>query len=186
MINRKIDVDIWKDKKMRKDISNLRVRYFWLFLLTCPLSTTCGIFKITFDEMSFYTDLDIDECKQYLMTLHDLNLIEYNTETEEIAIFNYPKYNIYGWTDQVSMLLTKELTAVHDQNLIRLMCKTMQRFIDTHQKEKFKCELIYRIMKLYETSLEEREPKKEKQKEIMPSWEEMITELGEGDRKNEL
>lgn len=178
MSNRKIDVDIWKDKKIKKDITSFRVRYLWFFLLTCPLSTTCGIFKLTFEEMAFYTDLDIDECKQYLMSLHDLNLLEYNPATEEIAIFNYPKYNIYGWTTQVENLLNKELSNVKDINLIKLMCDSLTNFIENHQSEYMKCKLMKKVLEVYESYIKKDEVEEEKPKEEeIPSWEDMLEKL---------
>ena len=45
--------------------------------------------------------LEIDEVKQYLMTLTDMKLLAFSPETSEVIIFNYPKFNIFGWNEYI-------------------------------------------------------------------------------------
>lgn len=117
MGNRVIDTNLWQDQKWRS-IKDLKIRYLWLYLLSCPNSFQIGIFYLPFDEMCLHTRLTEEEVKKYLTTLEELKLCKYSYETEEILIYNYVKYNINAWGKPVVDMLTKQVERVKNKSLL--------------------------------------------------------------------
>lgn len=134
MATRKIDTQIARDSHWR-DMS-IRVRYFWFYLLTTDFSKTVGIFHLPLDLVSQETDLEVDEIKQYLMTLTDMHLLLYSPETSEVVIFNYPKYNIFGWDKSLEKQITNELSTIKNLNLIKIISSFIQNYILTRPNDR--------------------------------------------------
>ena len=160
MATRKIDTQIARDSHWKE--MPIRVRYFWFYLLTTDFSKTVGIFHLPLDIVSQETDLDISEIKQYLMTLTDMHLLLYSPETSEVVIFNYPKYNIFGWNKSLECQITNELSTVKNLNLIQIISSFIQNYIITRPNDK-RSVFLSKVLGCCEIALK---PLKEKEKTL--------------------
>ena len=129
MAIRQVSTDLWLDTKWRKEIVSIKERYLWLYLMTCPLSKTCGIFHLPIEVIVMETKLDISEVWQYLNDLIENGMCAYNEKTEEIAIFNFYKYHIRNANKPIRDMLNKELAQVKDKNLIQMVVDNIESSI---------------------------------------------------------
>lgn len=127
MATRKIDTQIARDSQWKE--MPIRVRYFWFYLLTTDFSTTIGIFHLPLNIVAAETDLDLIEIKQYLMELTDMGIVNYSPRTSEIVIFNYAKYNIFGWNDFMKKQVFKELAKVKNIELIKQLVDYISNYV---------------------------------------------------------
>ena len=126
MANRVISTNLWNDTKW-EGITNFRTRYVWLYLLTCPTSNSCGVWKLRLDHASVDTKLDIDELKRSIRELQDLKLCIYDMGTSEIAILKYPIYNLRHITPQIANLVRNGLKLVKNPNLVKAVYLTLKK-----------------------------------------------------------
>ena len=111
MANRVISTNLWNDTKW-EGITNIRTRYVWLYLLTCPNSNSCGVWQLSLNYASVDTKLDIDELKRSIRELQDLKLCIYDMGTSEIAILKYPIYNLRHITPQIANIVKLYLATI--------------------------------------------------------------------------
>ena len=128
MATRKIDTQIARDNLWRE--MPIKVRYFWLYLLTCDFTTTIGIFHLPLNIVSTETDLTIDELKNCIETLKTKGIIDYEESTGEIVIFNYAKYNIFGWNDFMRKMVFKELGRIKSLALIDKLVAYISKYVE--------------------------------------------------------
>ncbi|HBJ2602319.1 TPA: hypothetical protein LA751_001599 [Clostridium botulinum] len=119
MAYRLVYTEFWTDPKVLEEMTP-EDRYFYLYLLTNPCTTNCGIYQITRKQMAF----EIGHSTESINSLMDRftnhhKLIMYNTETRELAIKNWGKYNLNKGGKPVLDCLTKELKEVKDKSLIK-------------------------------------------------------------------
>ena len=124
MANRVISTNLWNDTKW-EGITNIRTRYVWLYLLTCPNSNSCGVWKLSLNYASVDTKLDIDELKRSIRELQDLKLCIYDMGTSEIAILKYPIYNLRHITPQIANIVRNGLKMVKNPNLVKAVYLTL-------------------------------------------------------------
>jgi hypothetical protein len=67
-------------------------RYFYLYLMTCPSSSVCGIFELPLKIIERETGYNTDTVLKLLERFSRKNKIKYNLSTKEIAIKNWLKY----------------------------------------------------------------------------------------------
>jgi DnaD/phage-associated family protein len=118
MAYRLVYSNFWLDPTIQEEMTQ-DDRYFYLYLLTNPHTTHCGIYTVTKRQMGCelgYTE-DIVNC---LLVRFESNfkLIKYNPETRELAIKNWGKYNLSRGGKPVLDCLTSELARVKDVTLI--------------------------------------------------------------------
>ena len=128
MATRKIDTQIARDNLWRE--MPIKVRYFWLYLLTCEFTTTIGIFHLPLEIVSTETDLTKEEITEYLKILEEKGIIAYNETTSEIVIYNFAKYNIFGWNDFMRKLVFGELGRIKDLSLISKLVAYISRYVE--------------------------------------------------------
>lgn len=124
MANRVISTNLWNDTKW-EGITNIRTRYVWLYLLTCPNSNSCGVWQLSLNYASVDTKLDIDELKRSIRELQDLKLCIYDMGTSEIAILKYPIYNLRHITPQIANIVRNGLKIVKNTNLVKAVYLTL-------------------------------------------------------------
>lgn len=108
---RNIRTSFWTDAKVVDDFTP-EDRYFYLYLFTNPHTNLCGCYEISKSQMSIelgYTKEVIDRLLVRFTTIH--NVIRYNTDTKEILLLNWHKYN---WTEseKLKIALSKEIESV--------------------------------------------------------------------------
>jgi DnaD/phage-associated family protein len=119
MAYRLVYSEFWTDPKVMEEMSQ-EDKFFYLYILTNPSTTSCGIYTITKKKMAF----ELGHSIETINTLMDRfethhKLITYNEETRELAIKNWGKYNLSRGGKPVMDCLTSELSKVKDKNLIK-------------------------------------------------------------------
>ena len=125
MAYRLIYSEFWKDPKVMEEMTP-EDRYFYLFLLTNPSTTNCGIYLITKKQMAF----ELGYSTEVINALMDrfekqYKLIAYNTETRELAIKNWGKYNLSRGGKPVLDCLSSELKKIKDKSLIKYILQNI-------------------------------------------------------------
>lgn len=126
MAYRLVYSEFWKDPKVLEEMTP-EDRYFYLYVLTNPCTTSCGIYQITRKQMAFelgYSRESIDSLMNRFEEHH--KLIKYNTETRELAVKNWGRYNLNKGGKPVIDCLTKELSQVKDVSLISYLKETIR------------------------------------------------------------
>ena len=112
---RVIDIDLWTDELV--ETFTPEERYFWMFLLTNPFTTQCGIYHITQKQMCFYLGYENDVVSKLLKRFEkDYQLIKY--VNNEIAIKNYMIHSIVKGGLPIEELIKRELGKVKSKSLI--------------------------------------------------------------------
>ncbi|EPE60858.1 dnaD and phage-associated domain protein [Exiguobacterium sp. S17] len=122
-VYRTVQTDFWKDPKIMEEFTP-EDKLFYLYLLTNPNTTQCGIYGITKKEMAFqlgYSPETVNALMDRFITYH--KLIDYNTETRELVIFNWAKYNFKRGGKPVQDLIKSELAKVKHQPYIEIVGK---------------------------------------------------------------
>lgn len=115
---------------------NPREKLLFLYLLTNPYTTQIGIYKITIKQMAF----DLGFTKPYVKSTlekfeNEYNIIRYNSDTSEVAIGNWGKYNFIRLGKPMEMCIEKELKGVCDLSLVEYLlsgiesCKAREIYI---------------------------------------------------------
>lgn len=118
---RQVYVDFWTDPRVLEEMTP-EDRYFYLYLLTNPLTTQCGIYQITKKQMAFDIGHSIESVNSLVDQFENHHeLIKYNPETREIAIIKWGKYNLIRAGKPMIDCLNAELSNVKDKSLIQLL-----------------------------------------------------------------
>jgi len=123
-------------------------KFFFIYLLTNPKVSQCGIYEISLKQMEFETGYNKDTIEKLLKIFEKKGKIRFSISTSEICIPNFSKYN-YNSSPKVRIHIIKELNQVKDKTLIQYLYG-----IDT----------IYKGY-AYPTETVSQEKQKEKQKE---------------------
>ena len=125
---RKIHTQFWSDPFMQE--LTPEQKYFYLFLLTNDKTKQCGIYEITKRQICYDTGYNIDTVSKLLEYFIKGGKIRYNSETNEIAIKNWKKYN--GSTSpKVQSCINQELKSIKDKSMIEYLYS-----MDTKSQEK--------------------------------------------------
>lgn len=115
---RQVYTEFWEDPKVQEEFTP-EDRYFYLYLLTNPRTTQIGIYQITKKQIAFelgYSTESINALIDRFEKHH--KLIKYNTETREIALKNWGRYNFNKAGKPVEDCVRSELSRVKDNSLI--------------------------------------------------------------------
>ena len=94
-IYRNVSLSFWEDNKIVDDFTP-EDRYFLLYLLTNPHTNLIGCYEISKKQMSNELGLSLDKVEELLTRMEKVHkIILYASETKEILIKNWHKYN---WT----------------------------------------------------------------------------------------
>jgi len=116
---RQVHKTFWSDPKV-VDFFTPEDKFFYLYLLTNEHTTQCGVYKISLKQIGFETGYSIETVKNLVERFQSgLKRIKYNTETNEIAILNWAKYN-YPTTvkDNRFLCIQEEISTIKDVSLI--------------------------------------------------------------------
>ena len=126
-IFRKIHTSIWSDSyfsELDKD-----KKLFYLYLLTNERTKQCGVYEITKKQIAFDVGYTIDRVSILLEYFVNSGKIRFNSETKEIAIGNWLKYNS-STSPKVQSCINKEFANVKDTVLIEYV-----KSMDTRSQE---------------------------------------------------
>lgn len=151
MVKRIIETEFWQDEKVVDNFSP-EDKYFMIYLLTNPRTTSIGIYKFPKKIVAFELGYTVDSVKSLLDRFeYKYKTIKYNNDTQEIAVLNTLKYTISKGGKPVIDMVIREINKVNDSNLILAVYNNLNdwweksdREIDTSIKEIFEDELSKR------------------------------------------
>ena len=118
-VKRIVNTKFWEDETVL-DTYSVEDKYFLLYLMTNTKTTQLGIYQLPKKLMSFQTGYTNEVIEVLIQRFNNkYKNIVYSHETQEIAVLNSLKYSIVKGGKPVSDLLTRELSAVKDVNLIK-------------------------------------------------------------------
>lgn len=95
-------------------------KFFFIYLLTNPKVSQCGIYEISLKQMEFETGYNKDTIEKLLKIFEKKGKIRFSISTSEICIPNFSKYN-YNSSPKVRIHIIKELNQVKDKTLIQYL-----------------------------------------------------------------
>ena len=124
---RLVYTDFWNDPMVTEEMTP-EERYFFLYLLTNPNTTHCGIYAITKKQIAFELGYSIEKVNILMDKFENrYKLIAYNAETRELAIKNWGKYNLNRGGKPVMDCLSSELAKVKDKSLIEYILQNIDK-----------------------------------------------------------
>lgn len=115
---RKVSVTFWSDAFVES--LTPEGKYFYLFLMTNVNTTQCGIYEITTKQMVSQTGYNEETVLKLISQFEKAGKIKYSKNTKEIALKNWPKYNV-SESPKVQALIDKELLRVKNRVLIQYL-----------------------------------------------------------------
>lgn len=156
---RHVHTTFWQDPKVTEELTP-EDRYFYLYLITNPNTTQIGIYPITKKQMAFDLGYSIESVNSLMdRFVNHHKLILYNNDTREMAIKNWPKYNLNKGGKPILDCVTKELREVKDKSLMNVLYPKIE---NTSIREVFE---RYVDDTLHDTSTTSGQKEKEKEKE---------------------
>lgn len=178
---RQIQVDFWSDPRVSEEMTP-EDKFFYLYLLTNPNTKQIGVYTITKKQMAFDMGYSIETINSLIKRFeNEHKVIKYNTETREIALLNWGKYNLNKGGKPVLDCVNKELGEVKDLQLLVEVASSIKNIS---------------ILELFENKLkevrigndtstlsgqekeEEKEEQQEKEEELLLPEKDMETEEG--------
>ena len=107
-------------------------KYFYIYILTNPSTSQCGIYEITINTISHQSGIKNETIKKLLTFFEEKRKIKYAISTSELCLINFRKYN---WTTSPKVIscIKKEIKEVKNKALVDLIYG-----IDTLSQEKQK------------------------------------------------
>ncbi|WP_080875576.1 hypothetical protein [Oceanobacillus timonensis] len=160
---RMVHTEFWDDPKVVEEMTP-EDKYFFLYLLTNSNTTQIGIYQITKKQMAFdlgYSMESVNSLMERFVNHH--RLVVYNSDTRELAIKNWGRYNFNRGGKPVLDCVSSELKLVKDQSLIPFVSERIERseikaLYDTHDES-------YNDTSTIRGQEEEKEEEEEKEKE---------------------
>lgn len=103
MPKRMVDTDLWNDEDI---IDNFTAedKYFWLYLLTNPHNSICGVMKLSLSVVARDMGYAKECVRNLLYRFENVHKMIYlDTKTNELVILNWGKYN---WTKSPKIATT--------------------------------------------------------------------------------
>lgn len=114
-IYRTVSMSFWTDSKVIDEFTP-EDKYFYLYLFTNPHTNLCGCYEISIKQVSAETGYSKETIENLLTRFVNVhNVIRYSSDTKEILLLNWHKYN---WTssDKFRKPLLKELHQIKDKS----------------------------------------------------------------------
>jgi hypothetical protein len=115
---RKISVTYWADSFVGE--LTPEQKYFYLYLMTNDKTTQCGIYETSVRKICFDTGYNSETVNKLLDFFQEKNKIRFSKETNEIALFNWVKFNDSN-SPKVMACVEKELKQVKNRVLIQYL-----------------------------------------------------------------
>lgn len=122
---RMVHTEFWNDPMVMEEMTP-EDKYFFLYLLTNPNTTQIGIYEITKKQMAFDMGYSIETINSLLdRFLKHHKLIKYNSDTREVAIRNWGKYNLIRGGKPMLDCVSSELKEVKDSELVKYVSEAV-------------------------------------------------------------
>ena len=126
-IYRNVSLSFWEDIKIVDDFTP-EDRYFYLYLLTNPHTNLLGCYQVSFKQMTNETGYNKDTVEKIIDRMVNIhNVIMFDSETNEIFIKNWYKYN---WTRSEKLLkkVEKLIEYVKSEELKKYLEKILNKY----------------------------------------------------------
>lgn len=118
MAYRLVYSEFWRSPKVLEEMTP-EDRLFYLYVLTNPNTTMIGIYKITKKQIAFELGYSMESVNSLIERFEKHHkLISYNSQTRELAIKNWGKYNFNKGGKPVLDCIRKDLKQVEDVDLV--------------------------------------------------------------------
>lgn len=115
---RYVYTNFWEDPKVSENFTP-EDKLFFLYLLTNPHTTQCGIYRITKKLIAFEMGYSMESINSLIFRFQEHhNLIKYNEETREIAIKNWGKFNLKNGGTPIVDCVKKDFKEIEDKSLL--------------------------------------------------------------------
>ncbi|MCT8978681.1 hypothetical protein N4T77_18995 [Clostridium sp. CX1] len=115
---RYVYTNFWEDPKVSECFTP-EDKFCFLYLLTNAHTTQIGVYRITKKLMAFEMGYSIESINSLLDRFENHHkLIKYNSETRELAIKNWGKFNLKNGGKPIEDLVKKEFRFVEDKQLL--------------------------------------------------------------------
>ncbi|MEC0498541.1 conserved phage C-terminal domain-containing protein [Bacillus subtilis] len=162
---RHVRTEFWQDPKVLEEMTP-EDRYFYLYLLTNPFTTQIGIYSITKKQMAFDIGYSIESINSLMDRFQNHHrLVVYNSDTREIAIIKWGKYNLNKAGKPMMDCIEKELQEVKDKTLIELVYPHIPNDAIRESFSRYVNDTCHDTL----TSRGQKEKEKEKEKYILSS-----------------
>lgn len=122
---RMVHTEFWNDPMVMEEMTP-EDKYFFLYLLTNPNTTQIGIYEITKKQMAFDMGYSIETINSLLdRFLKHHKLVKYNSDTREVAIRNWGKYNLIRGGKPMLDCVSSELKEVKDSELVKYVSEAV-------------------------------------------------------------
>ncbi|MBV4422797.1 hypothetical protein [Clostridium tyrobutyricum] len=123
---RYVYTSFWEDPDIVENFTP-EDRLFFIYLLTNPHTTQIGIYKITKKLISFELGYSIESVNALIARFEEHHkVIKYNTQTRELAIKNWGKFNLNKGGKPVVDCIKKEFKAVEDKSLLAYIARNIK------------------------------------------------------------
>lgn len=140
---RQVYTEFWNDGRVIEEMTP-EDKLFMVYLLTNPLTTQIGVYQITKKQMAFHLGYSIETINSLMDRFENHHkLIRYNSQTREIAVRNWGKYNFIRGGKPVYDLINSELKEVKDVNLIKWV---YQNYLKQKQLNKGICQIFHSFL----------------------------------------
>ena len=112
---RKVHMTFWDDPDVLE--WTVEEKLFYLYLLTNPRTSLCGIYEFNVKKAVFETGITIKKIQDLLGIFQDRDRIYYSEDTREIAIKNWQRHNKSS-SPKASACIEKEYNTVKNTVLI--------------------------------------------------------------------
>jgi|GEM_PF-824465 hypothetical protein len=124
---RYVYTNFWEDPKVSENFTP-EDKFFFLYILTNPHTTQCGIYKITKKLIAFETGYSMESVNSLIFRFQQHhNIIKYNEETRELAIKNWGKFNLKNDGKPMIDCITPEIKAVEDKTLLLYVLDSIEK-----------------------------------------------------------
>lgn len=114
-IYRTVALSFWTDSKVTEEFTP-EDRYFYLYLFTNPHTNLAGCYEISIRQISLETGYSTETINRLLQRFSEIHKVAYySTETREVLIYNWHKYN---WTssEKFRKPLEREIAAIKNSS----------------------------------------------------------------------
>lgn len=117
-IYRQVQINFWQDDFVVE--LTPEERYFYIYIMTNPRTTQCGIFKLVKKFVAFELGYDRETVDKLLKKFDDYGKIHFCEETKEIMVINWMKYNFINSKNTI-LCINKELKEVKNKEFIKCL-----------------------------------------------------------------
>lgn len=134
---RAIESTFWSDSKVVDKLTP-DDRYMFLYLLTNPQTNQLGCYELSISKICYDTAFGKTKVNRILSKLeNELKIIVYDSETNEIFIQNWHKYNWLN-SEKTMKCIDKEFALVKSEKLKAVISPLLEKYMPHARKNKNK------------------------------------------------